>query len=99
FALRVDWRLGTLRRRHELRTDGIGDRCVDGAFDQRALGVIERPACNTERCPYLIGVTAAPERDADTLVEHPTHGQMDDPPVKTALCELIELPNGLEILR
>jgi hypothetical protein len=64
-----------------------------------ALGVIERPACNTERRLYLIGVTAAPERDADTLVEHPTHGQMDHPPVKTALCELIELPHGLEILR
>src|SRR6202035_3531117 len=93
------WRLGALRRRHELGTDGIADRRVHDELDQRSMHRIERPTVNTERRLDLIGVTAAPERYADALVQHPTHRQMNHAPVEAALCELIELPNGVEILR
>src|ERR1700679_2717023 len=87
--------LGALRRRHEFWADGIDDGGVDDVLDQFALRVSERPACHTERCLYLIRVTAAPERNADALIEHPAHGQMDHAPVKTALRELIEPPHRL----
>src|SRR6266404_351891 len=90
--------LDALQRCHELRTDRIGDRRVHDTLDQIPLLAIERPARNTKRCLHLIGVTAAPERDADTLFEHPTHRQMDHAPVEAAPCELIELLHGLEIL-
>ena len=32
------------------------------------------------------------------MIEHPTHRQVDHTPVEAALCELIELLDGLEIL-
>src|ERR1700721_4676845 len=89
--------LGALRRRHKLRADGIDDGGVDDVLDRFALRVSERPACHTECCLYLIRVTAAPERNADALIEHPAHGQMDHAPVKTALRELMELPPRLTI--
>jgi hypothetical protein len=87
--------LEPLRRRHELGADGIDDGRVYDSLDQLALHVIERPACDTERCLYLIWVTAAPERNTDALVEHPAHGQMDHTPVKASPRELIELPHRL----
>src|ERR1017187_4222589 len=91
-------KLDALQRCHELGTDRIDDRRVHDAFNQFPIGAIERPARNIERRFYLIRVSAAPECDADTLVEHPTHRQMDHAPVKVALCEFIELPHGAEIL-
>src|SRR3984957_12716621 len=90
--------LRTLRRRHELGTDRIADRHVHDEFNQRSMRGIERPTGNIERRLHLIGVTAAPQRDADALIEHPSHRQVDHAPVKAALCELIELPHGVEIL-
>src|ERR1700677_1914154 len=92
------WQSGALRRRHELRTDGIDHGLVYDAVDQIAPNLTERPARDTQGCLDLIRATAAPKRDADTLVEHPAHGQMDYAPVKTALGELIELAHRLEIL-
>src|SRR5882757_156009 len=83
--------LDALQRCHEVRTDWIGDRRVYDALNQIPLLAIERPARNAERCLHLIGETAAPEGDADTLVEHPTHRQMDHAPVEAAPSELIEL--------
>src|ERR1700686_1707298 len=59
---------------------------------------IERPTGNTLGSLHLIGVTAAPERDADALVEHPTYRQIDNAPVEAVLCQLIELLDGVEIL-
>src|ERR1700722_3659543 len=92
-------RLGTLRRRHELGTDGIADRRVHDELDERSMHGIERPTVNPEGRLDLIRVTATPERDADALVEHPTHRQMNHAPAEAALREIVELPNGVEILR
>src|ERR1700687_2132856 len=90
---------GSSRRRHELRCNGIGDRRGQNAIDPGPGRGIERPARKSERSAQLVGVTATPERHADTLVEHPTHCQLNHAPMEQALCELIELPNGVEILR
>src|SRR5258708_11036901 len=76
----------------------MDDRRIHNAFDQLPVRVIERPTRHAECRFHLIGVTAAPERNADTPVEHPPHRQMDYTPVKTALCQLIELPDGIQIL-
>jgi hypothetical protein len=43
-------------------------------------------------------MAAAAERNTDPLIEHPTHCQMNHAPVKAALSEFIELPNGVEVL-
>src|ERR1700722_18637335 len=90
---------GTLRRGHELRTDGIKDRRVHDAFDLLPVRTSQRPARDTQRGLELIRAAAAPQRDADALVEHPTHRQLNHMPAEAALSELIELPHGLEILR
>ena len=60
-----------MQRRDGLATDRIRDRLLDDLLDQHPVRTVERPARNTERRLYLRGVTAAPERNVDTLVEHP----------------------------
>src|SRR5580704_3559144 len=90
---------GTLRRSHELRTDGIEDRRSHDAFDLLPVRTLQRPARDTERRLELIEATAAPERNADPLIEHPTHRQLNHTPAVAALSELIELPHGVQILR
>jgi hypothetical protein len=47
----------------------------------------------------LIGATAAPERHADALIEHPADGQVNHAPQEVILREAIELPHRLEVLR
>ena len=39
----------------------------------------------------LAGMTAAPQRHADALIEHPTHRQVDHAPLEEILGQLIEL--------
>jgi hypothetical protein len=86
------------RGRHELGPDGVGDHLAQDAIDSRPGGGVERPTCYTERSLQLIGVTAAPKCHADALVEHPAHGQVNHASVEVIPCELIELPNGCEVL-
>lgn len=43
-------------------------------------------------------VAGAPERDADSLIEHPPHGQMNHPPLGKPLCECIEPRDRGQIL-
>src|SRR5580704_16086002 len=90
---------GTLRRSHELGTDGIEDRRSHDAFDLLPVRTLQRPARDIERRLELLGATAAPERDADSLIEHPTHRQLNHTPAEAAPSELIELPHGIQILR
>ncbi len=67
------------------------------SISSRSAASSDQPA-TPSAASHLFGVAAAPERNADALVEHPTHRQMDHAPLEAALCELIELPHGLEIL-
>src|ERR1700722_7587888 len=86
------------RRGHELGTDRIGDRRAHDALNQLAVGAIERPSSDAERRFHLIGVAAAPERDVDSLVEHPTYREVNHAPLKAPLWEAVELVDGAEIL-
>src|ERR1700689_3242558 len=87
------------QRCHELRADRSANRVRQDAIDTCPGCSIEGPAIHAERRLQLIGVTATPERGADALVEHPTHRQLNHASVEQALCELIELSDGVEILR
>jgi hypothetical protein len=87
-----------LQGRNDLEIDGIHDRRPHDPLDQHPVSAVERPTRNAESCLQVLRVTTARERNADPLVEHPTHGQMHHPSVKAALGELIELPHGIEVL-
>src|ERR1700733_4200792 len=64
-----------LQRRHEFGADGVGDRRVHDALNHHAVGGPGCPARHIERRLELVRVPAAPECDANTLVQHPTHRQ------------------------
>jgi hypothetical protein len=49
----------------------------------------------TECCFNLIRAARTPEHNADSLIEHPTHREMDHVSVETTLCELIEASHGV----
>src|SRR5580704_9677996 len=88
-----------LQRRHEFGADGIGDRRVHDALNQRTVSGIERPTRDLERRLQLIRVPAAPECNADALVQHPAHRQLDYATMETALRKFIKLLHCIEILR
>src|SRR4029079_14351862 len=86
------------RRSHELRADGTGNRVSQDAVDLRLVGSIERPTGYFGCRPQLVGITGAPQRRGDTLVECPANGQVDDSFSKTVLGQLIQAVHGGEIL-
>jgi len=65
------------------------------------LAALQRRATSrhTERSLHLVGVAGAPERHADALVEHPAYRQVNHASVEEISRELIELPNGCQVLR
>src|SRR5580700_810570 len=86
-------------RSHELRANRIGDRLLQDPIDLGLGGDIEPPARYPVDRLQLIGMTRAPQRRGNTLVEHPTDRHLNDALAETVLGEPIEPLHGGQILR
>jgi hypothetical protein len=86
------------RRGHEFRTDRIGDGFAQDPVDFGLGRRIERPAGHLVNRLQLIGMTRAPQRRGDALVEHPTDRKVNYALAET-LREPIEPLHGGHVLR
>src|SRR5205807_238786 len=74
------------------------DRFAQNPIDLGLGGGIELPTRQFVDRLQLIGMTRAPQRRGDALVEYPADRQMNDAFAETILGETIELLHGGEIL-
>src|ERR1700730_794316 len=65
-------------RGHELRADRIGDRFAQDPIDLGLGRGIKPPARHRVDRLQLIGMTRAPQRRGDTLIEHPADSELND---------------------
>src|SRR5262245_48440637 len=87
------------RRRHEFRTDRVGDRLGEDAIDLGLVGRVEGPAAHRVHRLQLAGMASSPEARRDSLVEHPAQREMDHPLAEALLCEPVEPLHRREVLR
>src|SRR5450631_808804 len=88
----------TRRRSHEFWPDWIADCFTQNSIDFCQSGCIEVPTRHFVNRPQLIGVTRAPQRRCDALIEHPADSQVNDALAKALLSESIEFLHSGQIL-
>jgi hypothetical protein len=87
-------------RRHELRSDRIGDCVAEDALDLGHCRGVDAPAHGLADSRQLIGSPRTPQGDIRiAAIEHPTNREMDDPFAVVIVCKSIKCLDRGKILR